>query len=104
VLWPRDAPWADAVAAVLAPWDRNPLLERLERNRVFHLASTQVKLMEVAVERQRGARRKALLERLLDSRAFMVAERLSRLRVRLGVATEHSELSRAEIRRALSDD
>jgi hypothetical protein len=104
VLWPRDAPWAEALAAVLAPWDRNPLLARLERNRVFHLASTHVKLMEAAVERERGARREALLRRLLNSRAFMIAERLSRLRVRLGIATEHSELSRVEIRRALSDD
>jgi hypothetical protein len=104
VLWRRDAPWADALAAVLAPWDRNPLLARLERNRVFHLASAHVALTEAAVARQRSARRDALLRRLLDSSAFMVAERLSRLRVRLGVATEHSEISKAEVRRALSDD
>jgi hypothetical protein len=103
VLWSRDAPWTDALAAVLAPWDRNPLLARLERNRVFHLAAGHVSLTEAAVARQRSERREALLRRLLDSSAFAVAERLSRLRVRLGVATEHSQISKEEIRRALSD-
>ena len=31
------APWAEAVGAAVAPWDRNPLLERLEANRVRHM-------------------------------------------------------------------
>jgi hypothetical protein len=103
VLWPRGAPWADAVAAVVAPWDHNPLLARLERNRVFHLASAQMSLAEAAIARQRAGRREAMLRRLLDSSAFAVAERLSRLRVRLGVATEHVEISKEQIRRALSE-
>ena len=30
VVWHRDATWAGDVAAILDPWDRNPLLERLE--------------------------------------------------------------------------
>ncbi len=38
VVWHRDAPWAQAVAAFLGPWDGNPVLERLEANRVYHLA------------------------------------------------------------------
>jgi hypothetical protein len=38
VVWPADAPWAQAVAAFLGPWDRHPVLERLESNRVHHLA------------------------------------------------------------------
>jgi Methyltransferase domain len=103
VVWRRDAPWADAVAAVLAPWDRNPLLARLERNRVVHLAQTHLNFAEVAVERARTARRDEYLRRLLDSRAFALAERLSRLRVRLGIAAGHSEVSKEEIRRALRD-
>ncbi len=39
VVWSSDATWADAVARVVEPWDRNPLVERLEANRVFHLAT-----------------------------------------------------------------
>jgi methyltransferase family protein len=103
VVWRRDAPWADAVGAVLAPWDRNPLLARLERNRVVQLAQAQRNLAEVVVERDRTARRDEYLRRLLESSAFGVAERLSRLRVRLGIATEHSQISKDEIRRALRD-
>jgi hypothetical protein len=100
VLWSRDAPWADTVGAVVAPWDRNPLLARLERNRVYHLASAHLK---VGIERRRTERREAVLRRILESSAFSVAERLSRLRVRLGVATQHSEISKDQIRGALDD-
>ena len=38
VAWHRDAPWAQPVADFLEPWDRHPVLERLEANRVYHLA------------------------------------------------------------------
>jgi hypothetical protein len=38
VVWPANAPWAQSVAEFLEPWDRNPVLERLEANRVYHLA------------------------------------------------------------------
>ena len=34
VLFDRRAVWAEAVAAILAPYHANPLLERLERNRL----------------------------------------------------------------------
>jgi hypothetical protein len=36
-LWHTDAPWADAVANFLDPYDRNPLIERLEANRVSQI-------------------------------------------------------------------
>ena len=36
-IWDGRAPWADRVEAVLAPWDGNPMLERLEQNRLLHL-------------------------------------------------------------------
>ena len=36
-VWHTHAPWADRVARLLAPWDRNPILRRLEENRVLHL-------------------------------------------------------------------
>jgi Methyltransferase domain len=38
VVWHRDAPWAGALAEFIEPWDRNPVLERLEENRVYQLA------------------------------------------------------------------
>jgi hypothetical protein len=44
-----------------------------------------------------------VLQRLLDSRAFAVAERLSRLRHRMGIATNDSIVSKDEIRRAVAD-
>jgi Methyltransferase domain len=103
VVWHESAPWADALADVLEPWDRNSLLERLEANRVRHLASTHFHMVQAAKAEQRLARQESVLRRMLESSAFAVAERLSRLRVRLGIATEHSEVSKEEIRRALRD-
>ncbi len=101
VVWHEDAPWADAVARIVAPWDRNPLLERLEASRVLHLASSHVHLVEENALRERAARQEEVLRRLLDSSAFAVAERLSRLRHRLGIATAASVVSKDDVRRAL---
>jgi Methyltransferase domain len=103
VVWRRDAPWADDIARILEPWDRNPLLERLEANRALHLASAHFNLTEANAARERLARQEAVLRRLLDSSAFALAERLSRLRVRLGVAAEHSAVSKDDVRRVLGD-
>src|SRR5919201_953586 len=83
VLWQLDAPWSGNVAAVVDPWDRNPLLERLEANRVLHLASS-------LHAHQRAGRQEAVLRRLLESRAFAIAEWISRLRPRAGIAPETS--------------
>jgi hypothetical protein len=103
VVWHRDAPWADAVAQILQPWDRNPLLERLEANRALHLASSHFHLTEANVLRERIARQEAVLRRLLESSAFSVAERLSRLRRRVGIGRHQSAVSKDDIRRVLSD-
>lgn len=103
VVWPLAAPWSDAVARILDPWDQHPLLERLEANRVHHLARGHRHLVEVWQAQERRARQEAVLRRLLQSSAFSIAERLSRLRRRAGVATEQSVVSKDEIRRALSD-
>jgi hypothetical protein len=95
-VWHLDAPWSDGLAAVLDPWDRHPVLERMEANRVLHIAREY----ELA---QRTARQEHVLRRMLESKAFAVAERLSKLRVRAGVAPQQSVISREEIRRALGD-
>ena len=95
-VWHLDAPWASALSGLLDPWDRNAVLERLEANRVLHIA-------QEFVLAQRAARQEAVLRRMLESKAFAVAERLSKLRVRAGIAPAQSVISRDEIRRALDD-
>lgn len=103
VVWHSGAPWADQLVEVVKSWDRNPLLERLEANRVLHLAVAHFHFIEASQAKDRMAREEALLRRLLESSAFSVAERLSRLRQRLGIATGESVVSKDEIRRALDD-
>jgi hypothetical protein len=102
-VWNTAAPWADEVAAVLEPWDRHPLLERLEANRVLHVAGEHALRTALWNTQERQTRQESVLRRLLDSSAFAVAERLSRLRVRAGVAPSQSVISRDEVRRALED-
>lgn len=87
VLWPEDAPWAGAVAAIVEPWDSSPLLERLETLRVAHI-----------VDRVRLHRQEELLRSIVNSRAFSLAERAFRLRRR-----QPSPFSREQVRRALGD-
>jgi hypothetical protein len=103
VVWHRGAPYAGAVAEVLDRWDRNPLLERLEANRVLHLASSHFQMVQAARAGERVARQEAVLRRLLDSSAFAIAERLSRARHRAGIGTEHAVVSKDDIRRALGE-
>jgi hypothetical protein len=101
VVWPLTASYSDDLARILDPYDRNPVLERLEANRVHHLALGQTRAAEIWKYQERLARQEAVLRRLLDSSAFVVAERLSQVRDRAGIGTEHSTVSKEEIRRAL---
>lgn len=101
VLWHRGAAWAGAVAEVVAPWDGNPLLARMEENRVAHMVERwrlfqqlQASLPELARHRER----EHLLRAMLGSRAFTAAEWLSRLSRR-----GEPVFSRAEVRRVLGD-
>jgi hypothetical protein len=103
VAWHTGAPGADELARILDPWDRNPLLERLEENRLHHLAAGYARQVEGWERDRRDARREAVLRRLLESSAFAVAERLSRLRVRAGIAPGSAVVSKDEIRAALED-
>ena len=78
VVWSADAPWAQSVAGFLGPWDRHPVLERLEANRVYHLAlghrrsqklswamrALEEQREENALLRREGEKRKGELERL----------------------------------------
>jgi hypothetical protein len=98
VVWDRDAHWAEAIEEILEPWDRNPLVERLEANRVFHLVSDRVQMGRAFAEKERGARKDELLRRLLTSRTFALAVQISRLRQRGEPA-----FSADEVRRALGE-
>ena len=104
VVWHREAPWADRVAELVAPWDRNPMLERLEANRVLHLAAGHHHMIHSLQLQERKARQETLLRRLLESSAFSIAERLSRLRQRLGIAPKQTVVSKDDIRRVLKND
>jgi hypothetical protein len=97
VIWDRSSPHADALTRLVGPWDRNPLLERLERNRVLHLASSQRQLRRAQDAHERVQKRDQLLDRMLHSRVFWAAELILRIR--------HSApaFSRQEIREVMDD-
>lgn len=80
VVWHQDAPWAAEVAALVAPYDRHPLLERLEANRVLHLAELHAERVQLLEAQHRLAEQEVFLRKLLESRTFAVAERLSKVR------------------------
>ena len=101
-VWHTEAPWAAAVAEVLDPLDRNPLLERLEANRVLHIAHEQLVRASLWTAQEGLTRRDKVLNRLLESSAVALAERLSGLRVRAGIASAHSVISKQDIRAAMA--
>jgi hypothetical protein len=138
VLWHTGAPWADAVAELIRPWDRNPMLERLEANRVsqiversrdlvraqkvneelearsrgqgdrlrekeqeLHERAAKMRELDAKMRRQQTQlnAQRGLLQRMAESRALAIAERLSRLR-RGGKPA----FTREEVRRVLRGD
>jgi hypothetical protein len=109
IVWRRDAPWAGAVAEIVEPWEGNPLLERLEANRVHHLATVSMLSVELARAHEELARlrerslmqeqQEELLRLMLDSRAFALADRLSRVR-----NPARTVSWRDEVRRVLGED
>ncbi len=102
VLWDERAAWAARLATTVAPWDRNPLLERMEAKRVFHLVAEFENLQRVdALRTADYVHRYRLIGRLLPllgSRAFALAERISTVR-----QSGQPNVSRADLA-ALVDD
>lgn len=82
VLYREDAPWAGAVTEILKPYVGNPILERLETNRVTHLLKRQAYLRELRVLQSRLDEQQHVLRRLRTSSAFALGEKVSRLRNR----------------------
>jgi hypothetical protein len=99
LLWHKGAPWASTVADIVAPFDRNPMLERLEKNRVAHLIARLQVDLELDEERDFSAREELLLKTISASSAFALAERLSSLKHRGRPA-----FSREAIARLLEQD
>jgi hypothetical protein len=71
VVWHRDAPWGQAVAELVGQWDHDPVLERLEANRVYHLATAHArsaKLLQATEALKAREEENAKLKRLLEER------------------------------------
>jgi precorrin-6B methylase 2 len=96
VVWDRQAPWSDAVAGIVEPLDRDPLLERLEENRILKQVQWARCVRGRNAQEQRMRAQAELLRGLSDSAAFAWVERLSRLGGR-----RRSAVSRHRIRRLL---
>lgn len=82
VVWDTDRYWSDAIGETVGPLDRDPVLERLEANRVFQLARHHMLRGRFDLRNQRLDEIEHLLRDLLDSSAFRAADRMSRLRRR----------------------
>ncbi len=93
-VYSRRVPYADAVTALLEPYAGNPVLERLETNRVLHLARREVEAANAAWCREKNARQSAFLRKLLESKTFEVAIWLSKLRQRGEPAFTKDEVRR----------
>ncbi len=65
VVWHLDTPYADVLAETLAFWDRNPILQRLEANRVFHLATVHTHMVRTVQAQQQVAQQAEVLQGLL---------------------------------------
>ncbi len=80
VLWDTRAEAAEAIAETVAPWDRNPLLVRMEQKRVEHLVSEFQLMQKIDAMRTQDYELQFLLSTMLESSAFAMAERVSKLR------------------------
>lgn len=82
LLWETDAPWADRVAELIAPYDANPVLKRVEANRVAHLVNGHKDAATIRELTAQIRRQDELLARMLQSSALGLAEKLSNLKQR----------------------
>jgi Methyltransferase domain len=80
IVWSTEAPYAARLHELIAPYDRHPVLERLEANRVLKLAAHEREQTRAAWTADRARRTDDFLRKLLQSRTFAVAVSLSRLR------------------------
>lgn len=93
LLWPESAPWSDEVAEITGPWDRNPILERVEKARVVQLVQRHSREQEIDDRFTYTRKLEEAVRRILASRAFGALESLSRLRRGGKPAFSREELS-----------
>ena len=93
LLWQENAPWADALAEIVRPWDRNPVLERVEKARVAQLVQRHAREQEIDARFEHTRKLEAAVRRILDSSAFAAAEWLSKVRRGGKPAFSRQELS-----------
>ena len=106
LLWPEDAPWGDEVAEITEPWDRNPILDRVEKARVTQLVQRHSREQEIDERFDNSLKLEEAIRRIVASRAFGALESLSRLRRGGKPAFSREELRRllAESERIRRDD
>ncbi len=80
VVWHDDAPYAGALVEAIRFWDRNPVIERLEQNRILHLATSHQRAHQAWYLEKKLAWQERILRELLDSSAFAAADRFSHLK------------------------
>jgi hypothetical protein len=92
LLYSQRAPYAERLAAVLEPWDRNALVARLEENRLA-LYALVLELQDSARMRDLGSDRVLLryAERLADLEAENASLRLERGRLRQALDAARAE-------------
>jgi Methyltransferase domain len=93
LLWSEDAPWADEVAEITGPWDRHPILERVENARITQLVQRHSREQEIDERFAYSVKLEEAIRRILASRAFGALESLSRLRRGGKPAFSRQELS-----------
>jgi hypothetical protein len=93
LLWPESAPWSDAVAEIVEPWDRNPILERVEKARVTQLVQRHSREQEIDDGLEYTEKLEVALRQLLGSGAFTAADWLSKARGRGKPAFSRQQLS-----------
>ena len=98
LMWPEDEPWSDEVAEIVAPWDRNHVLELAEKARVIQLVQRHSREQEIDERFGAASRLEEAVRRVVNSSAFVASEWLSRLRRRGRPA-----FSREELRRLLDE-
>ena len=94
IVYPTGAPWSARLAELLAPWDGNPVLERIERNRV-ELYARVLAMQDRAGRADHGTNRVLLgyAERLAALEAENASLRLERGRLRAALDAARDESS-----------
>jgi hypothetical protein len=84
---------SEEVAEIVGPWDRNPILERVEKARVTQLVQRHSREQEIDERFGYTLRLEEAVRRIVASRAFGALESLSRLRRGGNPAFSRQELS-----------